>query len=231
MQQEGRSCKYKNAIGASYNVPNTNTVNIGQNGPNFGCNSAALMRLTTNFSSLINQIDTMKSAGTTDIQEGLEWGWRTISPNSVFGDGSAYGTSDVSKIVILMTDGTNDWLANPYSPNGSVYTSAGYFKNADGTTANSRLPPSNQNVNSQATGRAALDTLTATTCTNIKNAKIAIYTIGFSVPQAQIDPAGINLLTNCATDSSHAFVANDATSLNTTFNKILQSIGALRISQ
>ncbi len=82
-------------------------------GPNFGCSTQPLQRLTRDSSVLTGIIDNMVAGGSTNIHEGLMWGWRTISPKSVFADGAAYNNQAVSKIIVLMTDGANTWTDNP----------------------------------------------------------------------------------------------------------------------
>ena len=227
---EGRACKYVNARDAS---PTSSNAYTGiPNGPNFGCTTQPLQRLTSNTTTLKSLINAMAPLGSTNIHEGLMWGWRTLSPNSVFADGTAYASSTVNKIIILMTDGANSWSTNGYSPyNQSMYFAAGYFQNVDGSTPNPRLPPGNQNVSNTTNARAALDALTALACSNAKSTGISIYTIGFSIPSDPIDSAGLSLLNTCATNASQAFVANDSSSLITAFNQIAASIGTLRLTQ
>ncbi|MDP4004494.1 TadE/TadG family type IV pilus assembly protein [Methylobacterium sp. NEAU K] len=233
---EGRACKYLNARNASPTSSNSST-GI-PNGPNFGCTTKPLQRLTSNTTTLKNLIGSMAPLGSTNIHEGFMWGWRTLSPNSVFADGSAYASSSsssntntVNKIIILMTDGTNSWTANPYSQNGSLYFASAYFQNTNGTTPNPRLPPSNQNISDATSARSALDALTAQACANAKAVNISIYTIGFSIPSDPIDAAGQTLLKNCASSSNQFFLANTADDLIGAFQQIQASIGALRLTQ
>ena len=227
---EGRACKYISPRTVS---PTSSNAYTGiPNGPNFGCTTQPLQRLTSNTTTLKSLINAMAPLGSTNIHEGLMWGWRTLSPNSVFADGAAYASSTVNKIIILMTDGANSWATNSYSPyNQSMYFAAGYFQNVDGSTPNPRLPPGNQNVSNTTNARAALDALTALACSNAKSTGISIYTIGFSIPSDPIDSAGLSLLNSCATNASQAFVANDSSSLITAFNQIAASIGTLRLTQ
>ena len=159
----------------------------------------------------------------TDIHEGFMWAWRTLSPASVFADGASYSTVATVKVIILMTDGTNEWISNSNSPNESLFSSAGYFNNANGSTPNSRLPPTNQNVSTDAQARAALDALTLAACTNAKAAGISVYTVGFSTPSDPIDSQGLALLRDCANSPDKAFVANDSSALIATFDQIAKA--------
>ena len=169
------------------------------------------------------------------------WGWRTLSPISVFADGAAYSPANstdpnaTNKVLILMTDGTNSWPDNGYNNyNQTMYFPVGYLTNADGSDPTPHMSTAYQNISSiQSTSqqRNALDQLTLETCTNAKAAGISVYTIGFSVPSDPIDNQGITLLKNCASSSQQAFVANNSNALIAAFGQIAASIGSLRISQ
>jgi Flp pilus assembly protein TadG len=226
---EGRACKYVNPQGAS---PTSNSMIGLPNGPNFACTSQPLQRLTNDTSILKSLVSSLKAQGATNILEGLMWGWRTISPNSVFADGAAYSSSTVNKIMILMTDGANSWSDNPYSNyNQTLFFSMGYFKNADGSTPNGRLPLGYQNLSNSSQARNALDALTQTACTNAKGAGIQLYTIGFSTSEDPIDAQGLSLLKGCASSPSQSFVANNSDALIAAFDQIGKSIGTLRLTQ
>ena len=242
---EGQACKYispRNARSNTYlGIPN---------GPNFGCTTQPLLTLTSDTAALKNLIGKMAPSGSTNIHEGFMWGWRTLSPLSVFTSSptsgsppAAYATTSsssnatvINKILILMTDGYNSWTANPYSPNGSLYLAPGYFQNANTSstktaTSASRFPPAYQNISSGTSARNGLDALTAEACRNAKAVNISIYTIAFSVPSDPIDAAGQALLKNCASSSNQYFLANTSDDLIAAFQQIQASIGALRLTQ
>nr|WP_276592812.1 TadE/TadG family type IV pilus assembly protein [Methylobacterium sp. GC_Met_1] len=242
---EGQACKYVNPRNAT-----SNTALGIPNGPNFMCSTQPLVTLTNNTTALKAAISNMAPSGSTNIHEGFMWGWRTLSPLSVFTSSptigsppAAYATASsssnataINKILILMTDGYNSWTSNPNSPNGSLYFSTGYFRNsnplnAKTSTANTRLPPANQNVSDGTSARNALDALTAQACSNAKAVNISIYTIAFSVSSDPIDSAGQALLQNCASSASQYFLANTSDDLIAAFQKIQSSIGALRLTQ
>ena len=215
-----------------YNLTQSSTTS--KPGPNWTCTSRALTRLTTSRSLLLSEISLLTTAGNTNVHEGLMWGWRTISPNSVFADGAAYNSATVVKTIVLMTDGQNAWTADSNNTlNGSEYSAYGYFTNADGTTASSTyFPPGVANPNSSAAARAAIDRLSAEACTAINaTQKIAIYVVAFSSAAAPIDSAGQTLLSNCAGVSSRYFLASDSTSLTSAFKAIAQGIGQLRLTR
>ena len=226
---ENRACKYTNPAGLAYTT--SGPVGI-PNGPNFGCTSKPLQRLTTNATTLKALVATLQPSGATNIHEGFMWGWRTVSPNSVFADGAAYSSKTTAKVIVLMTDGANSWTDNPYNNyNQTFYFPLGYFRNADGTTPDARLPTGYRNLTDAAGARTALDQLTLQACTNAKAAGVSIYTIGFSVASDPIDTQGTNLLAACASSAAQAFVANDSTSLIAAFDQIGKNIGAVRLTR
>jgi hypothetical protein len=127
-------------------------------------------------------------------------------------------------VLVLMTDGYNNWSAAANTWGRSNYEAPGYYM-----LANGRMPPTNQNITTASQSRAALDELTLQACTNAKAKGIIIYTVGFSVSSDPIDTQGQNLLQACATDKAHAFIANDGNSLVDAFNQIGIGMGKLRI--
>lgn len=222
----GRVCKY-------VAVANPKTTNgVTTTGPNAACTSRPLTRLTTSRTTLVSEIAAMVADGTTNIHEGFMWGWRTVSPNSVFADGVSYSQPLNNKVVILMTDGMNTWLSNAYNPIlKSTYSAYGYVSNPDGTTAagSGRLASSTAPT-TDAQARAAIDALTLAACQNARNAGVRIYTIGFSVSSDPIDQQGIDMLKACAGSPGQAFVANDATSIVAAFQEIAQGLSKLRLT-
>jgi hypothetical protein len=212
-----RACKYKSPVIAS-----TST-----NGPNGMCVSQPLLRLTASKPTLTSKISGLTANGDTNLHEGFMWGWRSLSPNAPLSDGKPYETSSNptnQKIIVLMTDGYNNWSAAANTWGLSNYEAPGYY-----TLANGRMPPTNQNITTAAQSRAALDELTSQACTNAKAKGIIIYTVGFSISSDPIDAQGQNLLQTRATDKAHAFIANDASSLIDAFNQIGIGMGKLRI--
>ncbi|MET0527804.1 MAG: pilus assembly protein TadG-related protein [Microvirga sp.] len=209
------------------------------NGPNFGCTSKPLQTLTTDKTKLKALIDSLSPSGSTNIFDGFMWAWRTISPLSVFAQGVSYGDTSVKKVIILMTDGFNSWNTNAgmgiNNINDSLFGAMGYLTNSNGSkvagtpTLAGRLVAGTPNPNSDAKARQAIDALTREACTNAKARNISVFTIGFSVPNDPIDQAGIDLLRECATVPSQAYVANSSTDLISAFDDIVQSIGKLRI--
>jgi Flp pilus assembly protein TadG len=68
---------------------------------------AEIRPLTSNFAELRQTIKSMKADGCTNITIGAAWGLDTLSDNGPVTGAARYGTSQVEKIMILLTDGNN----------------------------------------------------------------------------------------------------------------------------
>ena len=74
-----------------------------------------------------NEINSMwpRDAGGTQVYIGMIWGWRLLDPNGPFPQNNGHPLSYANqatlawkKAVILMTDGTEEWLAHFNDPEG-----------------------------------------------------------------------------------------------------------------
>ncbi len=74
---------------------------------------------------------------------------------------------------------------------------------------------------------AAADAKTASLCSNVKDDGIKVYTVSFMVTEV----AAQNLLTNCASNPSMAYSADNAAELAKAFDDIGDSLMALRVSK
>lgn len=184
-------------------------------GPNSGCNTTALLRMTTDMTAVKTKLTQMISAGDTEIPVGLMWGWHVLSPNTPFADGVAYGTNGTTKIAVLVTDGQNTYGASN-NPNASYYTALGYGWqkriSSTGTAAGTD---------------SALDTRLATLCSNMKAAGVVIYTVPLEVTDTSIKA----LLQNCASSSDKYLDVSSSSGLSAAFGNIAGSISALRLSK
>ena len=52
-------------------------------------------------------INNMKADGYTHVAEGVGWGLRVISPGAPFTEGVDYSDEDITKAMVLLTDGEN----------------------------------------------------------------------------------------------------------------------------
>lgn len=243
---QSKVCKYKNGVKKSGN----SLFGVGYPlGPNVTCTTQALTPLTTLTLSVTAAINTMTPNGDTNIMTGVMWGWRTISPNGPFN--AAAGTAPIGpqvakpynytyasggvnhKVIVLLTDGDNHWGGqasdgNAYSSdnNKSAYSAFGFF--AENRIGGSTTPTTAANAYTQ------MNSITLEACTNAKTAGVEIYTVGFTATDG-ISAAGQSLLQSCASTDGpgqqHAFVAADGTALNAAFQKIANSMSALRLTQ
>ena len=190
------SYKWKGCVGSrNYPLDMSDTVSTANPVPGISRScSSPIVRLTNDPNALKLAIAGLKPKNETYIAPGLLWGWRTLSPNAPFGDGSP-SNSGIKKSMVLMTDGFNT-----HAPNYPLHDS---------------------------TDTAAANTLTAQTCSNIKAAGIAIYTIAFEVTDATIK----GILANCASAPTNYFDANSTSALSSAFAKIGSSLTAIRLAR
>ncbi len=66
---------------------------------------AAMMPLSSDWTSLNSKIDAMSPTGYTNVTIGLAWGWQTLAPNEPFNAPSP--APDLDKVIVLLTDGQN----------------------------------------------------------------------------------------------------------------------------
>ena len=78
-----------------------------------------LTPLTTDRETIRDAIDAMTPAGDTYIPEGVMWGWRLLSPQAPFDESQSGGSRNVSRYLVLMTDGVNSVSATPTGHDGS----------------------------------------------------------------------------------------------------------------
>ena len=194
---------------------------IAQDGPNQGC-PVSLVPLTevtssTGKTTVLNKIASMwpRDSGGTQVHIGMIWGWRSLSSNGPFtaNNGHPLSYTDATttgwkKVVVLMTDGTEEW------PSTANMTGLGQI--ADGKIGTS---------SSTATAVTNLGTRLSTVCTNMAADGIVIYTIGLGS-----DGASNTDLQNCAANGGF-FEAATPTNLQTVFNNIAKSLIALRLTQ
>jgi Flp pilus assembly protein TadG len=70
-------------------------------------NLKTIQPLTDDFTALNTKVDSLTPAGNTNITIGLAWGMTILSSQEPFTEGVAPGTKDVTKSIVLMTDGDN----------------------------------------------------------------------------------------------------------------------------
>lgn len=183
----------------------------GDTGPNNYC-GVEVTSITPVKDTVINGIAAMQARGWTQINQGLIWGWRMLSPNwrGLWGGETPaalpadYNDPQVQKAIVLLTDGDNT-----FDGSKTAYgTPAGF-----GGSESSRV--------------AFLDNRLSTVCTNVKNQGIQIFAITFG---SGISSGTQTLMRNCASVVSYYFHAPTNAQLTTVFQTIAGELQALRIS-
>jgi Flp pilus assembly protein TadG len=178
---------------------------------NTNCPIAKVQKLTDTKTAIGTAINAMTAEGSTNIPEGLAWGWRLVSPREPFIEGAPYSDPSTIKAIILLTDGENNVAGN--------FSSYG--------------PASNPQLGGNPNG--TLNTKTTTVCNNIKADKdgdnadqdVLIYTIVFNVSSPTIE----TLMRNCASDTGKFFNTPSTAQLTDTFQAIARSLNQLRLTQ
>ena len=207
-------------------APSTGKVGLNYQSPNNPCPSAQLIPLTSDKTKLTNAINTYAAGGSTAGQTGLAWGWYTLSPkwSTVFTGTSTpasyskltemgpKGQPVLQKIAVLMTDGDfNTAYCNGVISKDSV----------PGAGSNT------ERINCNATnGTSSAQALKL--CTAMKKAGITVYTVGFDVGN---QTTAQSLLSQCATDSTKAYIAANGDQLRSAFRDIALKLSSLYISK
>ncbi len=182
-------------------------------GPNLNC-PMPMLGLSANRTQLINTIDRLSpSPGGTHADVGLRWGLRALSPRSEWANffqharPEPFGSSNATKVMVLMTDGANEQAINfPGYWGCSESGAPGCSGSPDRTTLDSRMQ---------------------SWCTAIRETyKIELYTVAINVS----DSDAVSRLRTCAGDPTRAF-AVDASQLNATFEQIARETFSLRLKE
>ena len=180
------------------------------------CPSAAILPLTPDKTTLKNKIDSLTVAGSTAGHLGTAWGHFMISPNFgyLWPNGSApaaYGAQELIKIAVIMTDGE----FNTSYCNGVISKDAG-----------SGSGSSSDHINCNATnGSSSSQALKY--CQAMKDKGIIVFTVGFDLDTQ----AAKDLLKQCATSETYAYLASNGAALKEAFRSIAINISRLRLSR
>jgi Flp pilus assembly protein TadG len=219
------------------NEPDSSNNSVG---PNLDCPSLAILPETASKSAVATVINKMVPVyrGGTFINLGLQAGWWTISPNwqglwGTPGMPLAYNTPYMKKVIVLMTDGNNQWYDWPDGVPGQrppTAPPAGVPAwTADGDadfTAYGRLKTNTRGL-SVTDPTTTLNTWMSQMCTTIKQNGIIIYTILFNNSDTQTEA----LFQNCASSPSDYFLSPTNAALQSAFTQIGQELSTLRLSQ
>jgi Flp pilus assembly protein TadG len=189
------------------------------------CVANEVIPLTSNKTALTNAIDSFVAAGSTAGQIGVAWGWYMISPNFAYlwpdaeNQPAPYGTEDVLKVAIIMTDGAfNTAFADGViaQDSGSGSGSSDYQINKNAT---------NVSIHS---GHGSSYSQALQLCTAMKNAGVLVYTVGFNISGSS---EAKEVIQGCATDPSYVYLPEGGTELSAAFNAIAVNVSQLRLSK
>jgi Flp pilus assembly protein TadG len=184
-------------------------------GPNFGCDVQPIMPLSANFNAVRAKVSALQALGSTNILEGAVWGWKTLSSRPPFTEGRPDGNAGTRKILVLLTDGTNN-LGQIGNSLGSSHSSYGYLVDGRlGLTSGSAAAITD-----------AMNAKTLAACANAKADRIEIYTIRLEEPNI----ATGNMLRDCASDADHYIDVPNRALLDEAFEKIKEKIALVRLS-
>ena len=228
-------------------------------GPNLGC-PPAITPLVTSKATVLAAIDDMGPwhRGGTMANLGLAWGWRVLSPqwrDMWGGDTPAelpldYHAPNMHKVVILLTDGNNEWYdwpgpgdgacsQSPPQPFGGLPgknnfdpdTKCNEFKNlypgAD-YTAYGRLSEGRLGTTNFSTAQSVLDDRMLDMCQTMKAQDIIMYTITFG---GTPDAGTQQLYRDCATEDDMYYHAPTNSQLQQVFVTIADELTKLRIAE
>lgn len=192
---------------------------VGANYPstNNPCPTATITPLSTDKAALKSKIDSFAAQGSTAGQIGTAWGWYLVSPEFAYlwpsgSQGAAYGTPELLKVVVLMTDG----VFNTAYCDGVIAKNSG--SGSGSATDKIACPATNGDSTDQA---AAL-------CTAMKAKGIVIYTVGFNITNGS---DAKTLMEACASDSDHVYLPSSGAALKDAFAAIGRDITKLRLSK
>jgi Flp pilus assembly protein TadG len=216
-------------------------------GPNLGC-PPAITPLQTSKATVQAAIADMAPwhRGGTMANLGLAWGWRALSPQwrGYWGGDTPdelpldYHTANMHKVIILLTDGNNEWYDwpgtgsypsglpgdNDNPPNSSSYKST--FPGAD-YTAYGRLNEGRLGTTNKAAATAVVNDRMLELCSAMKAQDIIMYTITFQVSSSTTQ----DLYRSCATDDDHYYNSPSNSQLEEAFEQIADELSNLRIAE
>lgn len=201
-----------------YLAPATKAVEEGKSlsrGPNRSC-PTPIVPLTAELQKVRDGINIMRywNGSGTNIAEGLAWGWRVITPEAPYTEAASHDPENVSKFVVLMSDGRNVSFGSSGTVNKSDYGSYGFLadKRISGTT-------------SQSAAEKQLNAWTLEMCTRMKGQGIELFTVLYK----ETDKAVQKLFKDCASKATNFHMASDTGELKAAFADIGSDMTPLRL--
>jgi len=186
-------------------------------GPNRAC-PTPVTPLNRDLRTVRAGIDAMQfwNGSGTNIPEGLAWGWRMLTPNAPFPQAASLASRDVTKYIVLMTDGRNVAFGSKDTLNKSDYGSYGFLSAAriSGTTDQTKTE-TKQNE------------WTLQLCDAVKKQDIEIFTVVYKETESTV----LDMFKKCASRPGNSYKADDTGALEAAFTSIGANISPLRLTQ
>ena len=243
-----------NPDGPQSDLKEANSYENDGTGPNLGC-GPAITPLVTSKATVQAAIEEMLPwhRGGTFANLGLAWGWRVLSPRwrGLWGGDTPeelpldYHTTNMHKVVILLTDGVNQWYDWP----GTSWTRAGeaHYSGLPGSnqgygsyddefrsewpgadyTAYGRLNENRLGTTNNGAAEAVINDRMLELCAAMKAQDIIMYTITFQVSSTTTQ----DLYRSCATDDDHYYNSPTNSQLEEAFQQIADELSNLRIAE
>ena len=223
---------------------------LGSNkGPNKYCTIPAITELTITETTVTDAIDAMQANGITNIQQGLTWGWRTLSDNAPFTGGRENGNGRNMKYIILLTDGNNYYPTDGGSdtPNLTGYGAWAYARAdqnrwIEGLTSSDlagtiyEYTTFDTTPESSGDSEKIMNAHTLQSCNNAKADGISIFTIAFDVSDGSSVKELLNACAGTGIEEGVQIVKHgefyydvDGDNLDDAMSAIAAQIGDLRI--
>lgn len=173
-------------------------------GPNYSCNRNYIQPLTSDQDDLLDKIDLFYPDGWTHGNQGMVWGYRVLSPESPFKEGSAWEDDKWQKAILMMTDGINTIPDTYGAYKGYLdYQAAGI-------------------------GTNALNRRFEDTCNALREAGVLVYTVTFT---SGVNASTRGYYERCATDPTKYINAPEQSDLIEAFERISTELSNLHISK
>jgi hypothetical protein len=101
--------------------------------PAVNCDLTGIQPLTSDWDALDRKVGQMKSSGYTDLTIGLVWGWNMLTPQVPLSQART-PAKDLSKVIVLLTDGKNTqnrWSSSQNEIDGRTKTLCESIKKTD----------------------------------------------------------------------------------------------------
>lgn len=211
LQQQRSSVKYSPATYSRINETGPLTT-----GPNYAC-PTPIVPLTQDFDTLKAEIAKMIhwNGSGTNVSEGLAWGLRVLSPGEPYTEGKAFDANDVSKHIVVFTDGENN-----------VFGASNETINKSDYGAYSFVDQGRMGTTNRSTALGRVNTWTQELCTTLKQNEVQIHAVMLGADTA----ANRALYSACASSPENYYPMSDVSELEHVFRRIASNIASLSVT-